>query len=97
MAQPIALTNTVSVGKVYDGIFLWELEQAEKSGEDDLQAARRMNIPVVGETYDGLLNDISASVIDKNDVYAAIEASKTQRDVLEGNYGGGDRDAMPRL
>ncbi|BCS17472.1 P1 family peptidase [Aspergillus puulaauensis] len=86
---PIALTNTVSVGKVYDGVFLWELEQAEKSGEDDLQAARRMNIPVVGETYDGLLNDISASVIGKNDVYDAVQASKTQSDILEGNHGGG--------
>lgn len=48
-----------------------------------------MNIPVVGETYDGLLNDISASVIDKGVVYAAIEKSKSQDTVLEGNHGGG--------
>jgi D-aminopeptidase len=83
------LTNTISVGKVYDGLFLWQLEQALKSGKDDLEASRRLNIPVVGETYDGLLNDISASVIDKGTVYDAIEASKTQSEVLEGNYGGG--------
>ncbi|KAL4923532.1 P1 family peptidase [Aspergillus undulatus] len=86
---PIALTNTVSVGKVYDGIFLWELEQAAESGEDDIIAGRRMNIPVVGETYDGLLNDISASVIDKEVVYQAINASQTQSEILEGNHGGG--------
>ncbi|KAL2788931.1 peptidase family S58-domain-containing protein [Aspergillus keveii] len=86
---PIALTNTISVGKVYDGLFLWQLEQALKSGKDDLEASRRLNIPVVGETYDGLLNDISASVIDKGTVYDAIEASKIQSEVLEGNYGGG--------
>jgi D-aminopeptidase len=83
------LTNTISVGKVYDGLFLWQLEQALKGGKDDLEASRLLNIPVVGETYDGLLNDISASVIDKNTVYDAIEASKTQSEVLEGNYGGG--------
>ncbi|KAL4779847.1 peptidase family S58-domain-containing protein [Aspergillus varians] len=87
--SPIALTNTVSIGKVYDGMFLWELEQAEKSGDDDIQAARRMSIPVVGETFDGLLNDIGASVIDKQVVYDAIEASKGQDEILEGNYGGG--------
>lgn len=70
-------------------MFRWEFEQAEKSGEDELQAARRMNIPVVGETYDGLLNDISASAIDEYDVYDAIWASKRQDDILEGNHGGG--------
>ncbi|KAL2872702.1 P1 family peptidase [Aspergillus lucknowensis] len=86
---PIALTNTLSVGKVYDGLFLWQWEQALQAGEDDLEAARRLSIPVVGETYDGLLNDISASVIDKETVYAAIEASKSQSEVLEGNHGGG--------
>ncbi|KAL2850612.1 peptidase family S58-domain-containing protein [Aspergillus pseudoustus] len=86
---PIALTNTLSVGKVYDGLFLWQFEQALKAGQTDLEASRRLNIPVVGETYDGLLNDISASVIDKNTVYSAIEASKTQSEVLEGNHGGG--------
>ena len=50
---------------------------------------RRFSIPVVGETYDGLLNDIRASVIGKEQVYAAIEAAKTQKEVFEGNYGGG--------
>jgi len=43
----------------------------------------------VAETFDGLLNNISASVVDKQAVYDAIEASKTQTEVLEGNYGGG--------
>lgn len=50
---------------------------------------RRFCIPVVGETFDGLLNDISASVIDKETVYEAIKASEFQSEVLEGNYGGG--------
>ncbi|KAL7817003.1 peptidase family S58 domain-containing protein [Trichoderma aethiopicum] len=89
ISTPIAITNTLSVGKVYDGLFLWQIEQARKSGEDDIESLRRFSIPVVGETYDGLLNDISASVIDKASVYAAIDAAQTQKEVLEGNYGGG--------
>jgi D-aminopeptidase len=87
--QPIAFTNTVRVGKIYDGFFLWQIEQARKAGEDDIEGLRRFSIPVVGETYDGLLNDISASVIEKSHVYASIEAAQTQEEVLEGNYGGG--------
>ncbi|KAK2760746.1 hypothetical protein FQN54_001982 [Arachnomyces sp. PD_36] len=86
---PIGLTNTISVGKVYDGIGLWQLEQRFKHTETDLEAFRRYSIPVVGETFDGLLNDISASVVDKETVYAAIDASESQDEVLEGNYGGG--------
>lgn len=65
------------------------MEQARKNGEDDLQSLRRFCIPIVGETYDGLLNDISASVLDKDSVYAAIDAAQSQREVLEGNHGGG--------
>jgi D-aminopeptidase len=83
------LTNSVSVGKVYDGLFLWQLEQAAEAGEDDIEAMRRVTIPVVAETFDGLLNDISASVITKETVYAAIDAAGFQTSVLEGNHGGG--------
>lgn len=89
MTQPIGLTNTISVGKVYDGIGLWQLEQRLKHTSSDLEAYRRYSIPVVGETFDGLLNDISASVVDKETVYTAIAASESQSEVLEGNYGGG--------
>ncbi|KAL4879910.1 peptidase family S58-domain-containing protein [Aspergillus karnatakaensis] len=89
MNGPIALTNTLSVGKVYDGMFLWSLSEAAESGEDDIETMRRMNIPVVAETYDGLLNDISASVINKDTVLEAIKVSKVQSEILEGNYGGG--------
>lgn len=77
------------MGKVYDGVFLWQLEQAQKHSESDLEIFRRFSIPVVGETFDGLLNDISASVIDKETVFAAIKAAESQGEVLEGNYGGG--------
>jgi D-aminopeptidase len=58
-------------------------------GESDIEAVRRFTIPIVGETYDGLLNNISASVIDRDVVNEAIAAASTQKDVREGNHGGG--------
>ena len=86
--QPIALTNTVSIGKVYDALFSFQFEQADALCEEDIESARRMTIPVVGETFDGLLNDIRRSVIDNTTVYRAIEAAETQPEILEGNHGG---------
>lgn len=84
------MTNTVSVGKVYDGLFQWQIEQAHLHGTgDDFEDLRTLGIPVVGETYDGMLNNIGASVIDKDSVFAATEAPQAQTEVLEGNYGGG--------
>ena len=74
---------------MYEALFLHALEQAEKRGENDLEAVRRFSIPIVGETYDGYLNDIRASVIDRGVVDQAIAAAETQVEVLEGNHGGG--------
>lgn len=89
LACPIAITNTVSIGKVYDALFLWCMEQSRKRGENDLEALRRFTIPVVAETFDGYLNDICASVIDRDVVEKAIAAAQHQPKVLEGNHGGG--------
>jgi D-aminopeptidase len=67
--SPIALTNTLSVGKVYDALFRWQIRKLkELYGEDDLAVIRRFGIPVVGETYDGLLNDIERSAVEREDV-----------------------------
>jgi D-aminopeptidase len=77
------------VGRVYESILLWAMEQARKRGDDEFEALRRFTIPVVGETFDGVLNDICASAIDDGVVRQAIEAAEKQDDVLEGNYGGG--------
>ncbi|KAL7799798.1 DmpA/ArgJ-like protein [Trichoderma ceciliae] len=89
LACPIAITNTISVGKVYDALFLWCMEQSRKRGENDLEALRRFTIPVVAETFDGYLNDICASVVDRDAVNEAIAAAQRQPEVLEGNHGGG--------
>lgn len=90
--SPIAFTNTVSVGKVYDALFRWQIgRKLEENGNDDLAAIRRAWIPVVGETFDGMLNDIQRSAVEKEHVEDAIRIAEAgeQEEVLEGNYGGG--------
>ncbi|PVH83132.1 DmpA/ArgJ-like protein [Cadophora sp. DSE1049] len=87
--SPIAFTNTLSVGKVYDAIFRYQIAEGIARGEDDISMLRRFGIPVVGETYDGLLNDISLSYLSKQHVDLALARAETQTEVQEGNYGGG--------
>jgi len=65
------------------------MEEARKRGEDEFEAVRRFTIPIVGETFDGVLNDVFASLIDEEVVNHAIAAAAEQEEVLEGNYGGG--------
>jgi D-aminopeptidase len=48
------------------------LESAFNAGEEDFLAFRRMGIPLIGETFDGLLNNIVASCNEKEQVYEAI-------------------------
>ncbi|RFU36326.1 hypothetical protein B7463_g119, partial [Scytalidium lignicola] len=86
---PIALTNTLSVGKVYDAIFRWQIEQARARGEDELEMFRSIGLPVVCETLDIVLNDISRSSVEKYHVYAALDQAINAPEVLEGSHGGG--------
>jgi D-aminopeptidase len=65
------------------------MEEAGKRGDDEFEALRRLTIPIVGETFDGVLNDICASVVDEAVVRQAIAAAEEQEHVLEGNHGGG--------
>jgi D-aminopeptidase len=75
LTTPIGITNTFSVGVVRDAI-------AALSADEDA-----WSLPVVGETYDGFLNDIRAQRVNAEHVQAALAtASET---VAEGNVGGG--------
>ena len=68
LTTPIGITNTFSVGVVRDAI-------AARSADDDL-----WSLPVVGETYDGFLNDIRAQRVTAEHVHAALaSASATPR------------------
>jgi D-aminopeptidase len=75
LTTPIGITNTFSVGIVRDAI-------AARSADDDA-----WSLPVVGETFDGFLNDIRAQRVTAEHVEAAFAAASA--DVAEGNVGGG--------
>jgi D-aminopeptidase len=81
LMSPIALTNTHSVGVVRDALVS---DAAAHHGPNDLFWA----LPVVGETYDGLLNDINGLHVRPEHVAAAL-AVASSGPVAEGNVGSG--------
>ena len=72
LTTPIGITNTHSVGVVRDAIV--------SAGPPELG---RWSLPVVGETYDGFLNDINGQHIRAEHVHAALR-SATGGPVAEG-------------
>jgi len=81
LSTPIAITNTHSVGVVHDA-----LVAAEMSAREERTAY--WSLPVVGETYDGTLNDIDGFHVRPEHVKAALDAA-VGGPVPEGNVGGG--------
>ena len=79
---PIALTNTHSVGVVRDTIIQWQV--AHRPPENKIW----WSLPVVGETWDGWLNDINGFHVHPADVFAALDSAKGGP-VDEGAVGGG--------
>jgi D-aminopeptidase len=78
---PILLTNTVSVPRVADALTAYVLRLP---GNEDVLSVN----PVVGETNDGYLNDISGRHVKAEDVLATIKKAKAGP-VEEGNVGAG--------
>ncbi len=78
LTTPIGLTNTFSVGVVRDAIV----------AAQDAAGVAEWHLPVVGETYDGVLNDISGMHVRPEHVHAALEAA-ADGPVDEGAVGGG--------
>jgi D-aminopeptidase len=77
----IGLTNTHSVGVVRDAL----IAAAARTVSPDQQ---RWYLPVVGETYDGDLNDINGMHVRSEHVEAALEAASAGP-VAEGGVGSG--------
>jgi D-aminopeptidase len=76
LTTPIAITNTFSVGVVRDAI-------ASAAADQDEWA-----LPVVGETYDGFLNDARGQHVTAEHARQALADAHTGP-VKEGNIGGG--------
>jgi D-aminopeptidase len=77
LTTPIGLTNTHSVGVVRDAIVA--------AGPP---AVGRWSLPVVGETYDGFLNDINGQHVRAEHVHEALRTAAAGP-VAEGAVGGG--------
>jgi D-aminopeptidase len=77
----IGLTNTHSVGAVRDALVAWEV--AQRNQEEFF-----WRLPVVAETYDGVLNDINGQHVRREHVMSAIECASDGH-VPEGNVGSG--------
>jgi D-aminopeptidase len=78
---PIVLTNTLAVPRAAEALIEWTLKQ---KGNEEVRSVS----PVVGETNDGVLNNIRKMVVTKEDVIEAIE-NASSGPVVEGCVGAG--------
>jgi D-aminopeptidase len=78
---PILLTGTLNVPRVADALLDWILARPGN------EAVRSVN-PLVGETNDGVLNDIRGRHVGRAEVFAAIETARSGP-VEEGAVGAG--------
>ena len=76
---PLLLTNTFSVGTVHEAVIAW----ASKKG-----LAWDLGLPVVAETYDGILNDVEGFHVKAEHVFRALDGA-SGGPVAEGSVGGG--------
>ena len=79
LTTPVAITNTHSVGVVRDALAV-----AQATGDADSP----WSLPVVGETWDGRLNDINGGHVRPHHLHEAL-SSASPGPVPEGNVGGG--------
>ena len=82
LETPIALTNTLNVGRVHDAMVEYMCRRGEEAG----YAVRSVN-PVVCECNDASLNDIRHRAVGEGEVFAAIDAAA--RDFAQGDVGAG--------
>jgi D-aminopeptidase len=76
---PVSITNTHSVGVVRDAVVDWMVRRP---------TGQPWALPVVAETYDGLLNDVNGFHVKPEHAVRALEEARSGR-VAEGNVGGG--------
>jgi L-aminopeptidase/D-esterase-like protein len=77
---PVFITNTHSVGVVRDAAIAWSV----KNG----RLFQPWSLPVVAETWDGVLNDINGFHVRPEHVFQALDSARGGP-VPEGNVGGG--------
>src|SRR5690606_7493697 len=85
LESPVLITNTHSVGVARDAVVEWMFKNRYY---DPVSGDIFWSLPVVAETYDGLLNDINGFHVRNEHVFQALDQA-TGGAVAEGNVGGG--------
>jgi D-aminopeptidase len=83
LEYPIALTNTLNVPRVANGVMSWMIARYPEIGISDDTLT-----PVVAECDDGRLNDIQGRHVSEQDVIAALDGA-TGGPIKEGTVGAG--------
>jgi D-aminopeptidase len=84
LASPIIITNSFSVGECYRGVYDYAIHHySDESGSADWFLT-----PVVAETFDGYLNDLTRFAVKPEHVVRGIETASSDL-ILEGCTGGG--------
>lgn len=81
---PVLITNTHSVGMVHHAAVGWMIERYSEA----FRNGHLWAMPVVAETYDGVLNDINGRHVTEAHARAALDAA-AGGPVAEGGVGGG--------
>ena len=81
LSMPILITNTHAVGPCHQGAVEWICDVHP-------EVARQWLLPVVGETWDGYLNDINGRHVTAAAAQAALRAARSGP-IVEGAVGGG--------
>ena len=76
---PVSITNTHSVGVVRDAVIEWMIRRP---------SAQPWALPMVAETFDGLLNDVNGFHVRREHAFAALDGARAGP-VREGSVGGG--------
>ena len=82
---PVCISNTHAIGAVHHGVTEWMIRHYAAF----FDSGNGWAMPIVAETYDGMLNDINALHVTPDHAVAAITAAKGGY-VEEGSSGGGN-------
>lgn len=82
--SPICISNTHAVGTVHHSVTKWMISKYQNQYHNE----HLWIMPVVAETYDGILNDINGLHVREEHVFEALNTAKTG-EIEQGNVGGG--------
>ena len=84
MHSPIVITGSFGVGNAYNGIY----EHGIREHSDEIGKVGWFLLPVVAETFDGFMHDVTKFAVTSEHVVRGIDEASSDP-VPEGNTGGG--------